>query len=87
VIELQVVGEARTKLLQIAMVVSFEKLGIQGLDVFEERAGGGGLSVDVSDWRNQQSCNEDGLHEIIGPFHSGIPFTRDMPPGTTCELM
>ena len=78
VIELQVVGQERSEFLQITVVVGVEKLGVQGLDRFEERVGGWGLSVDVSDWCSQQSCDEGGLHKSSGPFHSGIPFMRGM---------
>ena len=37
VIELDIVGDQRSKFLQIAVVVRVEELGIQGLDGFEER--------------------------------------------------
>ena len=46
VIELDIVGNQRSEFFQIAVVVGVEELGIQRLDGFEERVGGGcGLGV------------------------------------------
>jgi hypothetical protein len=45
-VELDIVGDQRSEFIQIAVVVGVEELGIERLDGFEERVGGGwGLGV------------------------------------------
>jgi len=56
VIELQIVRQERSEFLQIAMVVSVEKLGIQRLNGQKERVGRRrSLCVDVSQWCGNES--------------------------------
>jgi hypothetical protein len=77
-IELQIIGQQRPEFLQIAMVVSVEKFGIQRLDGLKQWVGRRRtLCVDVSQWCSNQNCKKKRLQRSKSLFHEGIPFCED----------
>src|SRR3982074_955047 len=72
-IKLQIVGQKRAEFLEIAVVVSIEKLRIQRLDCLKQRVRcSAGLCVDVRKRCSDQSCEKQGLERSKARFHAGI---------------
>ena len=72
-IKLQIVRQKRAKFLEIAAVVSIEKLRIQRLDCLKQWVRcSSGLCVDGRKRSSNQSCKKQGLERSKARFHAGI---------------
>src|SRR6267143_2576829 len=72
-IKLQIVRQKRAKFLEIAAVVSIEKLRIQRLDCLKQWVRcSSGLCVDGRKRCSNKSCKKQGLERSKARFHAGI---------------